>query len=282
MYLKFYGFKEGPFNLTPNSKFFFSSPKHVEALSSLLYSINHRKGFIVITGEIGSGKTTVCRTMLNQLDKHTEIALITNTHLNGKDLLMTILEDLEIDFNPNWTKSRLLSRLNDYLVEQLQRGRNVVLIIDEAQNLKPLVLEEVRMLSNLETETEKLIQIILIGQPELKNTLALSRLDQLRQRVSFYFHLSALDFFETKEYILHRLKIASGSEQIYFTEEALKLVYQFSKGVPRLINQICDLAFLTGYVDAVPIIDERIMSEVIEESPMQKLSFEEKLILAHK
>jgi general secretion pathway protein A len=282
MYLKFYGFKEGPFNLTPNSKFFFSSPKHVEALSSLLYSINHRKGFIVITGEIGSGKTTVCRTMLNQLDKHTEIALITNTNLNGKDLLMTILEDLEIDFNPNWTKSRLLSRLNDYLVEQLQRGRNVVLIIDEAQNLKPLVLEEVRMLSNLETETEKLIQIILIGQPELKNTLALSRLDQLRQRVSFYFHLSALDFFETKEYILHRLKIASGSEQIYFTEEALKLVYQFSKGVPRLINQICDLAFLTGYVDAVPIIDERIMSEVIEESPMQKLSFEEKLILAHK
>ena len=282
MYLKFYGFKERPFNLTPNSKLFFPSQKHAEALSSLLYAINHRKGFIVITGEIGSGKTTVCRTLLNQLDQHTETALITNTHLNSKDLFMTILEDLGIDFNPNWTKSRLLSSLNEYLIGQLQRGRNVVLIIDEAQNLTPLVLEEVRILSNLETETEKLIQIILIGQPELKNKLALSCLEQLRQRVSVCFHLSALDYSETKEYILHRLKISSGSGREYFTEEALELVYQFSKGVPRLINQICDLAFLSGYVDSAPIIDERIMREVIEESPMQKLSFEKALLLTCK
>ena len=277
-----YGFKEDPFNLTPNSKFFFSSPKHAEALCSLLYAINHRKGFIVITGEIGSGKTTVCRTLLNKLDKRTEIALITNTHLNGKDLLMTMLDDLEIAFNPNWTKAKLLSSLNDYLVEQLQKDRNVVLIIDEAQNLKPLVLEEVRMLSNLETETEKLIQIILIGQPELKNKLALNRLEQLRQRVSVYFHLSALDFSETKEYISHRLKIASGGEKIYFTDEALELAYQFSKGVPRLINQICDFAFITGYVDEVPVIDERIMNEVIGESPMRKFSFDDKLTTASK
>jgi general secretion pathway protein A len=277
MYLKFYGFKEEPFNLTPNSKFFFSSHKHSEALCSLIYAIEQRKGFIVITGEIGSGKTTVCRTLLNKLNKNTEVALVTNTHLNSKDLLLTILEDLEIEFNPNWSKAKLLSSLNDYLITQLQRGRNVVLIIDEAQNLKPAVLEEVRMLSNLETEKEKLIQIILIGQPELKDKLALSRLEQLRQRVAVYFHLSPLDLHETKEYIYHRLKIASENKSDYFTEDAVKLVYQFSKGVPRLINQICDFAFLTGYVDEAGVIDERIVAEVIDESPMQRLTYEDKL-----
>jgi general secretion pathway protein A len=277
MYLNFYGFKEEPFNLTPNSKFFFSSLKHSEALNSLMYAIDQRKGFIVITGEIGSGKTTVCRTLLNKLNRNTEVALITNTHLNSKDLMHTILEDLEIDFNPNWSKAKLLSCLNDYLIAQLQKGRNVVLIIDEAQNLKPSVLEEVRMLSNLETEREKLIQIILIGQPELKEKLSLDRLEQLRQRVAVYFHLSPLDFCETKEYVNHRLKVASENRCDYFTEGAIKLVYQFSKGVPRLINQICDFAFLTGYVDEVGVIDERIMVEVIEESPMQQLTYEDKL-----
>lgn len=277
MYLNFYGFKEEPFNLTPNSKFFFSSQKHSEALCSLMYAIDQRKGFIVITGEIGSGKTTVCRTLLSKLNKNTDIALVTNTHLNSKDLLLTVLEDLEIEFNPNWAKAKLLSSLNDYLITQVQRGRNVVLMIDEAQNLKPSVLEEVRMLSNLETEREKLIQIILIGQPELKDKLALQRLEQLRQRVAVYFHLSPLDFSETKEYIFHRLRVASGGKQDYFTEQALKLIYQFSEGVPRLINQICDFALLTGYVDEAGVIDDRIMVEVIEESPMQRLSYENKL-----
>ena len=273
MYYEFYGFKEPPFNLTPNSRFFFASHKHTEALDSLLYAINQRKGFIVITGEIGSGKTTVCRTLLNKLDKQTEIALVTNTHLNSKDLLMTLLEDLEIEFQPGWSKARLLSGLNDYLIAQAQRDHNVVLIIDEAQNLKPAVLEEIRMLSNLETETDKLLQIILIGQPELKQKLALSGLEQLRQRVSVYFHLSPLVFEETGEYIIHRLKIASAGDRRYFTDEALKLVYQFSKGIPRLINQICDFALLTGYIEEVEIIDERIMHEVIRESPLRQFAF---------
>ena len=272
MYFEYFEFKEPPFNLTPNSRFFFEGNKHKEALNSLFYAINQRKGFIVITGEIGSGKTTVSRALINRLDKNTEVALITNTHLNSKDLLMTLLEDLEVEFQPGFYKAKLLSRLNDYLLAQAHRGHNVVLIIDEAQNLRPAVLEEVRMLSNLETETEKLIQIVLIGQPELKQKLGLNRLEQLRQRVAIYFHLSPLAFEEMQEYILYRLKVASQSNREYFTPEALRLVYQFSNGVPRLINQICDFALLTGYVDGLKTIDERIMQEVIGESPMQQLS----------
>ena len=190
---------------------------------------------------------------------------------------MTLLDDLEIDFQPGWSKAKLLSSLNSYLIGQAQMNHNVVLIIDEAQNLKPAVLEEIRMLSNLETETEKLIQIILIGQPELKQKLALSGLEQLRQRVSVYFHLSPLVFEETREYVTHRLKIASNSNRRYFTDKAFKLIYQFSKGIPRLINQICDFAFLTGYIEETEIIDERIMHEVIMESPMRQFAFEKKV-----
>lgn len=270
MYNKFYGFTESPFNLTPNSRFFFASHKHTEALDSLIYAIDQRKGFVVITGEIGSGKTTVCRTLLNQLNRHTQVALITNTHLNSRDLLMTILEEFEVEYSSG-SKSKLLSQLNNYLITQLERNNNVVLIIDEAQNLKPSVLEEIRMLSNLETETEKLIQIILLGQPELKQKLALNSLEQLRQRVSVYFHLSPLNREEAKDYVRYRLKVASGSDREYFTEEALNLVCQFSKGVPRLINQVCDNALLTGYVEEVEVIDERIIGEVIQESPVHQL-----------
>src|SRR3989338_9008462 len=205
MYNKFYGFKESPFTITPNSKFFFTSQKHLEALNTLIYAILERKGFVVVTGEIGSGKTTVCRTLLNRLDPDAHTALITNTHLSAKDLLMTILEDLEVDYEPG-SKARLLSQLNAYLIEQMKRRHNVVLIIDEAQNLTFQVLEEIRMLSNLETESEKLIQIILLGQPELKKKLATNRLEKLRQRIAVYYHLSPLTLDESKEYVEHRIK----------------------------------------------------------------------------
>lgn len=270
MYNNFFGFTESPFNLTPNSRFFFASHKHTEALDSLIYAIDQRKGFVVITGEIGSGKTTVCRTLLNKLDRHTQIALVTNTHLSGKDLLMTILEEFEIDFIPG-SKSKLLSQLNAYLIDQMERNNNVVLIIDEAQNLKASVLEEIRMLSNLETETEKLIQIILLGQPELKQKLALHNLEQLRQRVSVYFHLSPLNEEDTKQYIRFRTKVASESDREYFTEGALSDIYHFSKGVPRLVNQLCDNALLTGYVEEAQVIDERIIRDVIQDSPIYQL-----------
>ena len=184
--------------------------------------------------------------------------------------MSVILEDLEVEYTPG-SKSKLLSQLNAYLIEQLRADHNVVLIIDEAQNLSPSVLEEVRMLSNLETETEKLIQIILMGQPELKKKLSLGRLEQFRQRITVFYHLTPLTLEETKEYILHRLKIASGSDRKYFTDGALYLVYQFSSGIPRLVNQICDSALLSGYVSEIPQVDEKLMSEVIAESPFEQI-----------
>jgi general secretion pathway protein A len=226
---------------------------------------------VVITGDIGSGKTTVCRALLNQLSTHTRTALITNTHISGKDLLCTILEDLEVPYSMG-SKARLLAQLNDFLIEQLIADHNVVLIIDEAQNLSPAVLEEVRMLSNLETENEKLIQIIFLGQPELKNKLSLRRLEQLRQRISVFFHLTPLNKKDTKEYIAHRFKVASASNKRFIAEEAEDLVYQFSKGIPRLINQICDSALLSGYIYGTKQIDARLISEVIKESPTVKIT----------
>ncbi|MBI5416061.1 MAG: AAA family ATPase [Candidatus Omnitrophica bacterium] len=270
MYHKFYGFKEAPFNMTPSSRFFYESAKHIEALNTLIYAIESRKGFVVITGDIGSGKTTVCRTLLNKLDARTQTALVTNTHISGKDLLCAILEDLGVEYTPG-SKARLLSRLNAYLIQQLRDDHNVVLIIDEAQNLKPAVLEEVRMLSNLETENEKLIQIIFLGQPELKKKLALPRLEQLRQRISVFYHLTPLSREDARHYILHRLKVASKSDRKYFTDEALELIGRYSKGVPRLINQICDSALLNGFIYDKEVVDRALMEEVIHESPSSQI-----------
>ncbi|MCA9400798.1 MAG: AAA family ATPase [Candidatus Omnitrophica bacterium] len=273
MYHTFYGFKEVPFNLTPNSKFFFDSDKHSEALSTLQYAIQERKGFVVITGDIGSGKTTVCRALINGLDNNTQTALVTNTHLSGKDLLMSILEDFEVDYVPG-SKAKLHSQLNDYLIEQLRMNNNVVLIVDEAQNLTPSVLEEIRMLSNLETENEKLIQIIFLGQPELKQKLALKKLEQLRQRIAVYFHLTPLSEEDTYRYVRHRLEVAGGDDPNLFTPGAMHKIFEFSNGVPRLINQICDSALLTGYINEKKLIDASILDEVIGESPMTVISKE--------
>ena len=271
MYQKFYGFKEFPFNMTPDSRFFFSSEKHTEALSTLVYAVTQRKGFVVITGEIGSGKTTICRTLLNKLDKKTQTALITNPQMSSKDLLQTILEEYGISFTPG-SKARLLSQLNHYLIKELGHDHNVVLIIDEAQNLSPSLLEEVRLLSNLETENEKLLQIIFLGQPQLKGKLALGRLEQLRQRIAVYYHLAPLSEQETRSYILHRLKVASESDRQYFTQEALERIYGFSRGTPRLVNQICDSAFLTGFINEKKIIDGEILKGVIGESPIYQIT----------
>jgi general secretion pathway protein A len=264
MYEKFYGFTEKPFNTTPDSKFFFPSAKHTEALNSLIYAINERKGFVVVTGEIGAGKTTVCRTMLNKLENNTQVAIITNTHLTCRELIAQILEEFDVDYKPG-TKQKLLSQLNAYLIKQLAANINMVLIIDEAQNLTPTVLEEVRMLSNLETEKEKLIQIILLGQPNLKAKLQNPRLEQFHQRIALHYHLIGLTKDETQEYILHRLKLASSNGIDIFTPKALDLVFDYSRGIPRLINLICDSALLSGYVEETKRITESIICEVAKE-----------------
>jgi general secretion pathway protein A len=266
MYEKFYGFRDKPFNLTPDSKFFYASAKHQEALNCLLLAISERNGFVVITGEIGSGKTTVCRTLLNKLEPTAKVALILNTHLGKKELLTTILEDLGIEYKST-SKTHLLSALNSYLLKQAAASNNVVLIIDEAQNLTPSVIEEVRMLSNLETETEKLIQIVLIGQPQLKHKLLHPRLEQFRQRVVLYYHLQPLDYSETKEYIKYRLtKAGNGNGKAgIFTPEAIKQIYSYSNGVPRLINIACHSALISGLIYETKKITTDIATEAMKE-----------------
>ena len=264
MYEPFYGFSEKPFNTTPNPKFFFPSVKHTEALNSLVYSINERKGFVVITGEIGSGKTTVTRALLNRLDPNTRTALITNTHLTSKELIAQVLEEFEIEHHSGG-KQKMLSLLNNFLIQQLTNDVNIVLLIDEAQNLTPTVLEEVRMLSNLETDSEKLIQIILLGQPQLRKKLEHPRLEQFKQRIALYYHICALDKNETCDYILHRMKVVSTNGIDVFTPEAIDAIYNYSGGIPRLINLVCDSALLSGYVYETKRITRKIVNEAIRE-----------------
>ncbi len=272
MYQKFYGFKGKPFNITPDSRFFFSSSKHAEALSMLTYTISQRKGFAVLTGEIGSGKTSVCRVLLNQLTSGTKVAMITNTHLNKNELIHSILEDLEVPFDPG-NRVQLLSRMNEFLIEQLSLNFNVILIIDEAQNLKPEVLEELRMLSNLETEREKLLQIILVGQPQLKDMLSSPELEQLRQRICVQHHISSLNRNETLEYIDHRLKVVSADKdrQAKFTQKAIDEIYAHSRGIPRVINIICDSALLIGYATETREMTLPIIKEVQQQFQHPKL-----------
>lgn len=267
MYNRFFGFRENPFNQTPDSSFFFSSEKHKSALDALLYCIRQSKGFVVITGEIGSGKTTVMRTLLRELGDGVQSAVITNTHLSPKGILLLVLEDLGIPYQPG-SKERLLIQFNEYLIQQASEDRTVVLIIDEAQNLSPMCLEEVRMLSNLETEKEKLIQIVLIGQPELRKKLDLPRLEQLRQRIAIHYHLSPLNEDETRDYILHRLsRVRSDGSQaeMIFDPDALTLICQYSRGVPRLINHLCDHALLTGCLSDSKVITRFMIEETITE-----------------
>ena len=264
MYEKFYEFKTKPFNMTPDSRFFFASSKHEEALNRLLVAISEKSGFAVVTGDIGSGKTTVCRTLLNMLDPTTKVALILNTHLGKKELLTTILEDLGIEYKSQ-SKTHLLLALNDYLLEQSRKDTNVVLVIDEAQNLTPSVLEEIRMLSNLETESEKLIQIVLLGQPELRKKLCHPRLLQFSQRIVFYYHLEPLSQEETEEYIKYRL-IKAGNEQAdIFKDAAIDEIYKYSNGVPRLINLACHNSLINGLVYEVKYITGAIAAEAIED-----------------
>jgi general secretion pathway protein A len=269
MYEKFYGFTEKPFNTTPDSKFFFASPKHLEALNSLRYSIDERKGFVVITGEIGAGKTTVCRALINKLDINTKVAIITNTYLTSKELIEGILDELEIE-HKGGSKHKLLSCLNNYLIAQLAQDTNVVLIIDEAQNLAPKVLEEVRMLSNLETEKEKLIQIILLGQPQLKAKLENPKLEQFKQRIAVYYHLSALDRNETEAYIKYRLNLVNSDKKDIFMQEAIDAIFTYSRGIPRLINLVSDSALLSGFVYGTKQISEKLIQEAIKDRDLNK------------
>lgn len=268
MYKAFYNLQESPFNVTADPDFFFSSAHHIEASSHLLYGIHQRKGIIVITGEIGTGKTTICRRLLNQLDKNVKTALILNPNFSPIQLLQIIVRDFGIEGNLK-NKFALINALNEFLLEQTSHGHNVAIIVDEAQNLGIKQLEQIRLLSNLETEKEKLLQIVLVGQPELCEKLKLSALRQLNQRVTVRYHIMPLNRRELEEYIQHRLRIAQRSDTagpaVHFTSGAIDLIYQKSGGTPRMINILCDRALLGGYIAESHTIDEDVIQRSVKE-----------------
>jgi general secretion pathway protein A len=248
MYSDYFGFSEPPFSLTPNPEFLFLSSRHQEAFAHLLYGIDNRVGFIELSGEVGAGKTTVIRTLLAQLDPETHrSALIFNPTVSPTGLLQEVNREFGLPCASTDT-TELLQALNSFLVEENRTGRAVVLVIDEAQNLSPEVLEQVRLISNLETDRAKLIQIVLVGQPELKALLARQELRQLHQRITVRYHLEPMDFDDTVDYIRHRIRIAAGgSEPLAFAPAAVKRIYRFSGGLPRLINAACDRGVLLAY-----------------------------------
>jgi len=247
MYCSYFGFREKPFTITPNPHFIFLSKNHKEAFAHLLYGIDNHAGFIELTGEVGTGKTTVLRTLLNQLDSDAyRTALIFNPSLSALELLRNINHEFGIPAD-DMVNSTLLASLNQFLLRENSAGRTVVLVIDEAQNLEPQVLEQIRLISNLETERDKLIQIVLVGQPELREKLMRSELRQLSQRITVRYHLCPMDFEDTVEYVEHRIEVASGQRLDLFTPGALKQIYRYSGGLPRLINVVCDRALLVAY-----------------------------------
>ncbi|MDD5565604.1 MAG: AAA family ATPase [Candidatus Omnitrophica bacterium] len=264
MYCEFYGLKEMPFNVTADPTFFFMSHQHKEALSHLLYGVNQRKGIMVITGEIGTGKTTLCRFFLDQLGKNVKTAFILNPNFSELQLLEAIVRDFGVQIK-NKTRLGFIWELNRFLIEEAKAGNNVVLIIDEAQNLKPHQLEQVRLLSNLETEKDKLIQIILVGQPELNRKLSLYELRQLQQRIMVRYHITPIEKKELAEYINHRLKVAGADDTVAFKDDAIELIADFSKGTPRLINIICDRSLLAGFVAEARVIDGSLVKKCIAE-----------------
>lgn len=274
MYKTFYGLRENPFNATPDPQFIFLSENHREALAQLVYGVQEKKGFIVLTGEVGTGKTTLIHYLLDKLDHgntQTRTAFLFNPKLSVHDFIEYILKDLGVPVQGG-TKGDHLHLLHENLLQAYKNGEQVILIIDEAQGLNPALLEEIRLLSNLETAKSKLLQIILVGQPELNKVMLQTGFRQLRQRVNMRYHLPPLTKKETKEYIERRLRIAGGRETI-FTRRAIRAVYQQSKGIPRTINILCDNAMLNGYATEQKTIDKKIIVETARDLKIQRPSF---------
>ena len=264
MYEAFYGFREKPFNLTPDPKYLYLSAKHSEAFAHLEFGLRERGGFVVITGEVGTGKTTLCRYFLERLDENTESAFILYPALTAVELLQAVCDDLGIKEKGS-TAKEWVDILHRFLLESRAHGKNIVFVLDEAQNLDSKVLEQIRLISNLETTTEKLIQIVLTGQTELSDLLARDELRQLAQRVTARYHLGPLNREEASDYIRHRLGVVGGAGKVAFTPAALKEIHRFSKGIPRLINLVCDRALLAGFVTNRREIDRPIARRAVKE-----------------
>jgi type II secretory pathway predicted ATPase ExeA len=268
-YLDHFRFSEQPFRLTPDPDFLYWSKQHARAKAYMESTIWLADGFVVITGEIGSGKTTLLQSFLADLGDDVVYAVVSQTQLSPSQFLQAILT--EFGFKPfNKRKVELLDMLNMFLIEQYSNDKKVLLIVDEAQNLSMKVLEEIRLLSGIETHKEKVLRIILAGQPELKETLDSPRLKQLMQRVRLRFHIGPLDKRETREYIAHRLAVAGRVDPGLFTEKAYELIHRYTGGVPRLINTLCDTALLCAFADEKPVVDEADLKAAVEELSWQE------------
>lgn len=264
MYESYYGMKEKTFNLSPDHEYFYMSKGHEDAYTHLEYAITENKGFAVITGEIGSGKTTLVNYFLYKTKLDFQIGLINNTNIPASQFLKAVCNELEIDSNFK-DKIGLMDSFQNYLLKQYSEKNRVILIIDEAQNLSPKIMEEIRMMSNLESEKNHLMQIVLFGQPELKYKLQRMDLKQFAQRVSVHFHLKGLKKDEVQHYIRYRLKMGGTKNVNLFNDGAVDLIYVHSKGIPRIINIICDTALVYGYADSLKVITKNVIEEVIKE-----------------
>lgn len=264
MYNHFFGFKERPFKLVPNPAYLFLSKSHQEAMAHLVYAVSAGDGFVELTGEVGTGKTTLCRAFLEHLDGNTEVAFIFNPVLDPQEFIRAIIDEFGIPSEGNSTKG-LMDTLNNFLIDKKAKGKDVLLLIDEAQNLTRDVLEQIRLISNLETTQSKLLQIVLVGQPELATFLGSHDLRQLSQRITLSCRLQPLTYKETEDYIKHRLLIASGKQITMFSREAVRRVYRYSQGIPRLINIACDRALLTAYGHDQKNISSKIAAIALKE-----------------
>ncbi len=264
MYESFYGFKEKPFKLLPDPDYLFMSKAHEDAYINLEYAISENKGFVVITGEIGSGKTTLINFLLRKIPQDINVAIITHTDVSPSQFVKMMCLEYELEVF-GMDKAEMLQVFYDFLLKQFSMGNRVVLIVDEAQNLPPKTMEEIRMLSNLESEKEHLLQIILVGQPELRYKLQQRGLEQFTQRITVYCHIEGLSREEVAEYIRHRLEVAGAPDPHMFQPGAIETIHKYSDGIPRIINILCDTALVYAFADGVKVIGKDLMDSVIED-----------------